>query len=522
MTRESDGGTVDVAIVGGGPTGLMLASELRLSGGRPVVLERLYEINGQPKSNGLIGRIIDVLDYRGLLERFVDAATFAGPRPIFEYSGLRLDLRRLGENPMRRISIPQLRIEQVLNERALELGVEIRRGHEVSSLAQDADGVTLEISGPDGGYRLRARYVVGADGGRSLVRKQTGIGFPGTTNRTMITHLGDVAIPESHVDPETEELVLPDLGRVNVGLSRNPNGVFAHVIRGGVHRVATMEWQSAESVADDDGPITLAELGAAVHRVLGVDLPMSEPVWLTRVVDNSRQADRYRAGRVLLVGDAAHVHSALGGPGLNLGLQDAVNLGWKLAAEVAGWAGPDLLDSYQAERHPVGRRVLMYTVAQTALLTPGDEMTQIRALLADLLEEPEALRRFIAMFAGTDVRYQFDHDGVSPSPLVGRWAPDLPLVTARGETRVAELMHAGRPVLLDLADSGLVAGAATDWTDRVDLVAARIGSATRSAPEAVLIRPDGYVAWAAQRGETDMQVRDGLRGALAAWFGSPG
>jgi 2-polyprenyl-6-methoxyphenol hydroxylase-like FAD-dependent oxidoreductase len=509
--------TVDVVIVGAGPVGLMLAAELRLAGVAPLVLERLPELNGQPKSNGLIGRIIDVLDYRGLLDHFVAAATYAGPRPIFEFGGIPLDQRPLGPDTLRRISIPQYGIERLLNERAEQLGAQVRRGHEVLALTPDEHGVSLDVRGPDEEYQVRARYVVGADGGRSLVRKQAGIGFPGNTNKTMVTHLADVDIPDDVLDQQTGDLLLPGVGRVRTGLVRTGAGAFAHVVRGGIHRVAAMEWDA--NPVPGDRATTLAEVSAAARRVIGAEIPMSAPKWLARIVDNSHQADRYRAGRILLVGDAAHVHSSLGGPGLNLGLQDAVNLGWKLAGLISGWAGEELLDSYEAERHPVGQRVLMYTMAQTALLTPGEEMTQIRGMFAELLAEPAALRRLIDMFAGTDVRYDFGADA-GPSPLAGRWAPDFQVVTADGGTRVAELMRAARPVLLDLGYGGFPLETAQDWKDRVDLVAARhVQGATE---RALLIRPDGYVAWACMPDEPDEAARPRLRRALTTWFGAPG
>ncbi|MGH3168800.1 MAG: FAD-dependent monooxygenase [Trebonia sp.] len=507
----------DVVIVGAGPVGLMLAAELRLAGVAPLVLEQLPELNGQPKSNGLIGRVIDLLDYRGLLDRFVASATYAGPRPIFEFSGMPLDQRPLGSGPLRRVSIPQHGIERLLNERARELGAQVRRGHEVLAVTQDDHGVSLDVRGPDGEYQVRARYVVGADGGRSTVRKQAGIGFPGNTNKTMVTHLADVDIPDTVVDPRTGDLLLPGVGRVRAGLVRTGTGAFAHVIRGGIHRVAAMEWDA--NPVQGDRTATLEEVGAAARRVIGEEIPLSDPKWLARIVDNSHQADRYRAGRILLAGDAAHVHSSLGGPGLNLGLQDAVNLGWKLAGVICGWADENLLDSYEAERHPVGRRVLMYTMAQTALLAPGEEMTQIRGMFAELLAEPAALRRLIDMFAGTDVRYDFGDDGGS-SPLAGGWAPDFRIITSDGGTRVAELMRAARPVLLDLGHGGFPLEAAEEWKDRVDLVCARHVQGTQA--RALLIRPDGYVAWACMPDEPDETARPRLRRALTTWWGAPG
>ena len=265
----------------------------------------------------------------------------------------------------------------------------------------------------------------------------------------------------------------------------------------------------------------LEELRSAVRRVIGGDVPMSEPAdgqppALRRSTGvNSRQADRYRHGRVFLVGDAAHVHSGVGGPGLNLGLQDALNLGWKLAAAVNGWAPPGLLDTYQSERHPVGQRVIMHTRAQMALLSPGPNVTALRQLLTELLCEQSTIRHISDLMAGADIRYDTGAAGPAHA-MAGRWMPDIALRTGKGPTRTAELLRPGRPVLLVLTDRADLADAAKEWSDRVDVVTA----ATAGPPaDAALIRPDGYVAWAAGAGEPASAA--GLRRALPTWFGDP-
>jgi 2-polyprenyl-6-methoxyphenol hydroxylase-like FAD-dependent oxidoreductase len=509
--------TFDVVIAGGGPVGLMLASELRLAGVRPVVLERLPEPSRLPKANGLVGQIVQMLDYRGLLKRFGAGTPFVGSTPFFQWCALWLDMRKLGTSPLYVLPISQARLEWLLADRAHELGVEIRRGHELVGLSQDANGVTAEVSGPDRCYQLRPRYLVGCDGAHSFVRKQAGIDFPGTTYDE-VSRTGNVTLPASMIVPETGELELPGVGRLQAGLNRTEHGAFAFMpFKPGVYVVAVIE--KGQSSADLSVPITLEELRASVRRVLGADLPMSEPHWLSRSVgSNSRQADRYRVGRVLLAGDAAHVF-AVGASALNVGLQDAVNLGWKLAAEVHGWAPPGLLDSYHTERHPVGERVLMHTRAQSALMAPGDDVTALRKLFGELLEYELNLSHIGKMLAGADICYDMDTGGTEPHPLVGRWAPDLPLLTANGKTRVAELMHEAKPVLLDFTEGAALSKVAKSWKGRVNAVAA--SSDRQPAPaDALLIRPDGYVAWAASADGDPAHDCAKLHHALAAWCGS--
>jgi 2-polyprenyl-6-methoxyphenol hydroxylase-like FAD-dependent oxidoreductase len=510
--------TVDVLIAGGGPNGLLLACELALAGVHPVVLELLPERPTLPKANGLVGRVVQALDYRGLYELFGGGGAPA-PIPYFQFGALPLDMSRLGDHELFVLPIPQRRLEELLERRADELGVEIRRGHELVALRHDGTRVTVDVRGPRERYELTARFLVGADGGHSLVRKQCGIGFPGVTDTGFVGRTGQVSIHPPVAVPGTGELDIAGVRRLRPGtFTRTETGMFGYgMFQPGLYRVAVYEWPA--DPVDDSTPLTVAELSAAVGRVLGGDVPMSEPAGgeptgLRRTTDsNSRQADRYREGPVFLVGDAAHVHAGVGGPGLNLGMQDALNLAWKLAAEVHGWAPDGLLDTYHTERYPVGQRAIMQTRAQTALLSPGPKITALREVLGELLTDDRNVRRIADLMAAADVRYDTRTAGPA-HPMAGRWMPDLPLSTPDGRTRVAEVLRAARPVLLLLAERPDLADLAGDWRDRVDVVAA--GTAGPPA-DAVLIRPDGYVAWAAG---PDTPA-EGLREALATWFGRP-
>jgi 2-polyprenyl-6-methoxyphenol hydroxylase-like FAD-dependent oxidoreductase len=511
--------TADVVIVGGGPTGLMLAIELCLAGVRPVVLERLTAISEIPKGNGLVGHIVPALDHRGLLDRLGAGATYAGPAPSFSFGPLRLELVRLGVSPLHILAIPQRRLEQRLEDRLGELGGSVRRGHEVTDLVQGADEVVLTARGPAGHYELQACYAVGCDGAHSLVRKLAGIGFPGVTSDTVM-RLGRVTLPTATIVPGTGEIDVPGAGRLRLteqvrtaggGYSLAALASLDAAAAPGTYIVSTREQAAG---VDLDQPMTLPELSDSVRRVIGADLPMTEPQWLTRTVGNSRQADRYQASRVLLAGDAAHVFGA--GGSLNVGLLDALNLGWKLAAHVSGSAPAGLLATYHAERHAAGRRYLMQARVQRALSGDGDEAQALRDLLGELLLYPDVLRHLGELVEG-DVRYDMPAGGPQSHPLTGSFVPDVGLEMAGRKTRVAELMRAGRFVLLDLTSGGRAAATAADWGDHVPIV--RAEPLSKPAPaDALLIRPDGYVAWATGPGDADPVA--GLRDALTAWCGA--
>jgi len=536
---ETPNATADVVIVGGGPTGLMLAAELRLGGADAVVLEQLPEISQIPKGNGLVGHIVPTLDYRGLTDRFRAEATFAGPVPQFPFGSVPLDFSRLGVSPLHIMAIPQRRLERVLDDWLRELGGAVRRGHQVLALTLPEDGspATVGVRGPDGDYRLHARYVVGCDGAHSLVRKQAGIGFPGVTS-SETSRIGRVFLPAVKIEPGGQTAEVPGIGMVRLTLtSLTPRGAYSLApltsldknAEPGVFIVFTRE--DDPSSADPNVPMTLNELRESARRVLGADLEMSDPQWLTRTVGNSRQADRYRAGPVLLAGDAAHIFGA--GGSLNAGLLDAINLGWKLAAQVAGWAPGGLLDSYHAERHLAGQRAMLQTRAQKALSAGGEYAEALRELFGELMRLPDALRLVGSSIEGSDVRYETPASLGLPHPLAGWLAPDLRL--DGGATRIAELVRPARGVLLELAGFGTtapdgslgqapaandaLAKAAAPWHDRVSVVAARPVSGPPPA-DAMLIRPDGYVAWAAGP-DADDPAR-GLPEALRTWFGEPG
>jgi 2-polyprenyl-6-methoxyphenol hydroxylase-like FAD-dependent oxidoreductase len=494
-----------VVIAGAGPTGLTLAGELALAGVDVAIVERRAspDLAGS-RAGGLHARTIEVLDQRGIADRFLAQGQVA---QVAVFARTRLDISDFPSRHPYGLGLWQNRIERILADWVGELGVPIYRGREVTGFAQDDTAVDVDLAD---GRRLRAEYLVGCDGGRSVIRKAAGIDFPGW-DPTISCLIAEIEMADE-----------PELGVRHDAL--------------GVHSIGRLEYEvrDGEVVYKDEGPIrvlvterhgrqvgrggepTLRDLSEALTAVYGTDYGIHSATSISRFTDMTRQAASYRDRRVLLAGDAAHVHFPVGGQGLNTGMQDAVNLGWKLAQVVKGLSPESLLNSYHAERHPIAARILRNTMAQAALLRRDDRIDALRDIVSELLSMDEPRTRFAAMMSGLDIHYDLGEG----HPLLGRRMPDLDLITANGPVRVFTLLHDARPVLLNLVEPGRFN--ITPWADRCRLVDAKyighwelpaIGAVP--APTAVLIRPDGYVAW------VEDHTQSGLLDALTAWFGPP-
>lgn len=491
----------DVIIVGAGPVGLMLACELRLGGVESIVLERATEPTDQSRALGFTARTIEVFDQRGLLPRFGGFDTI----PIGHFGGVPLDYREMEGGSYGAKGVPQTLTVAILADWAQELGADVRPGCEVVGFDTGDDGVEVEVIAPGGRTRLRAAYLVGCDGGQSAIRKHAGIGFPGYDAEIEMSF---AELAGCHVRPR------PNGERVPGGM------VLAFQQARDVDRVTYFE--RGVVPRDGDEPPTFAEVADAWERLTSEDIRSGKPLWVGRFTDASRQASEYRRGRVFLAGDAAHIHLPIGGQGMSAGVQDAVNLGWKLAAEIRGHAPAELLDTYHSERHPVGARVLNNTLAQRILYVSGGEAMQpMRDIFAELMAIEDVRLHLIGMVTGLDIRYDV---GPGDHPLLGRRLPNAELagdLGISGKTSTFQLLRKARGVVLDLAGNAELRGVATPWADRVDTIGARLHTASARAAfdgvDAVLARPDGYVAWTGCPGSGPA----GLADSLARWFGKP-
>ncbi|MEV5842534.1 FAD-dependent monooxygenase [Streptomyces sp. NPDC051985] len=475
----------EIIVVGAGPTGLMLAHELTLAGVPVVVLEKQRTRNPQSRAGALQPRTAEVLDLRGLLEPLLaDAPSRNAFGGHFAMLPVELDCRPWRTRHPRPVTLPQARLEAYLEQRLAEQGVPVLRGHEVAAVEQDADGVTVG--------EIRGSHLVACDGGHSTIRAALGVPFPGRAGR-MSAVAADLTLAAR------SDTVPTAFGHFSQ-YPRTAGGYFSilHPLDGGRHRL--IFGRLSGDGPDRQAPVTPDEVREVLHAVYGRETELGELTAASRFTDAVRQVERYREGRVFFAGDAAHIHAPIGGQGVNLGVQDAVNLGWKLAAEVRGWAPAGLLDSYHDERHPVAARVLEHTRAQAVLMNPGqdEEIAAVRALTTELLRLPDTNRYLSGVMSGLDTRYP----GVGPRMI------DLELTTESGPTRVSRLMHSGRGLLLSLDARQRSVG---HRSDRVEHVAAKTDEDVAGA-EALLIRPDGYVAWSTTDGGP-------LETALTRWFG---
>ena len=491
-----------VLIAGGGPTGMTLAGELALAGIDVAIIERRasQDLTGS-RAGGLHARTIEVFDQRGIAERFISQGQ---PVQVVGFQMIRLDLSDFPTRHPHTLGLWQAHIERILAEWLGELRVPIYRGREVTGFWQDDTGVDIGLSDA---RSMRAQYLIGCDGGRSRVRKTAGIDFPGwdPTTSALIAEVEMTEQPPLGV--RNDKIGVHGIGKLNYEI-RNGEIVY---LDGGPMRVMVTE----KHVGSTTEP-TLRDLSEALIAVYGTDYGVHSPSSLSRFTDMTRQAASYRDRRVLLAGDAAHVHSPDGGQGLNTGVQDAVNLGWKLAQVIKGISPESLLDNYHAERHPIGARVLQITMAAVALRRTDERSKALRGMMAELLGMDEPRKRIAGEMSGLGIRYDFGEG----HPLLGRRMPDLDLSTANGALRVFSLLHKARPALINFGEPG--AFDITRWADRVQSIDARYEGkwelpalGTVAAPGAVLIRPDGYVAWTGDRAQS------GLTDALTTWFGPP-
>ncbi|PRW64203.1 FAD-dependent monooxygenase [Actinopolyspora mortivallis] len=480
-----------VIVVGAGPAGLVLAGELRLAGVNVIVVERLYERTGESRGLGFTARTMEVFDQRGLLPRFGEIETSNQGH----FGGIPVDFGVLEGAHQAAKTIPQSTTEAVLEEWVRELGTDIRRGHEVRSIRDRGDGVEVTVRSAEEEYTLRSDWLVGCDGGRSTVRKAVGFDFPGTaaTMEMFLADLRGVEL-ESRMIGET----VPG-GMVMVGQ-----------LPGDITRIIVCERDNPPQRRTQ--PPEFSEVADAWKRLTGVDISHAEPVWVSAFGDATRQVTEYRKGRVLLSGDAAHIHLPAGGQGMNASIQDSVNLGWKLAAVVRGTAPEALLDTYHEERHQVGKRLLMNTQAQGLLFLSGEQMQPLREVFSELVGYEEVSRYLAAMVSGLDIHYDV---GSGRHPLLGYRMPKTKLLHRGRERDSTELLHQARGLLLDLEDNPTLRRRAAGWEDRVDIITAPLAEETGelAGTAAVLVRPDGYVAWAAPGSDHDLPM------ALERWFG---